>query len=101
MKSITKTLKGAEFQFDIDYTHNSKLVQKKIGGFLFEFIVGYNKNVKHFIGSDYMNPEESSDNIEITSITEVCIYNYKNEIIELTDDEIHEIKGLIETRLKY
>ena len=92
-------IKNAEFKINVDYTNNYVNVNYKQGSYLIEFCVGYTKKVKNHVGSSYLNPIEYDLIFTITDVSELCVYDFKNRIIELSGLELDKLTELIDLKL--
>lgn len=98
MKKLTQLIEKTDFCINYTTQNDRVLIQQKTGCYLIEFILFYDKIYTNYIASDYMNPEEFDVNFEPLEISDLIIY-YKNEPLELSDEEIENLKTLIEIKI--
>lgn len=99
MEKLIQNLKNCDFIIDFDYGNTFCSVTKKSGVYLYEFVVGYDLKINNYIGATYENPEEAEIEIEIQQITGLCVYGFKNEMIEMSDLHHEKLTEIIEEKL--
>jgi len=95
MNKIELILKNLE-KIDIsrecfEYGNDIATVTKKHGGYLFEFVVKYSRNVKNYRSATYEQPEESDIDFVVDDVLDVMVYDFRNNGLELTDKECEKI----------
>ena len=88
-KKIKELIKKIDFDIVYDYQNNVSLQTVKYGSYTFEFNVYYKKQVKNYIGSTYLNPEEGDIFFQFEEIDDLYIYAHKNNVLDFSDDEIY------------
>lgn len=73
--------------------------EQKIGAYTFEFYVSYNTEVKNYISATYLTPEEGDNEYTITDISELYIYDFKNDEVRLKDEDIDRLVDLLKFNL--
>lgn len=71
----------------------------KRGYYELEYLVAYEIEHYNCMSAIYDSPAESSTRYTITEVLEVNLY-YKDELIELTDNELEQFKNLTYNKLK-
>ena len=98
MKTIIESIKKAQFDLNFTTMEDSLLINKKIGGYVLEFVVKYNTIKKKYRYADYFQPEECDITFDPTKIEDVCVY-VSNEIVDITENQLDSIKNTIEAKI--
>lgn len=99
ISKIKQVLKDTEFNISIDYSNDIIAVERKNKGFIFEFVAKYKKQIKNYIASDYLSPNEADIISTIVNISDVAVYTSRSVLIDLTDKQQEEIEDIIYLKL--
>ena len=99
-KKLISDSKKLDFTFiDFDYGNTQINVLKHTRLAQYEFTIHYAKTVKNHVKASYLQPEECDVDFEITDISGLIIYDVKNRIIDLNDEQNEEILTIIKNKL--
>lgn len=99
MKKIIYTLEKHDFSLNVDHSNDLARHSTKTGSFTFDFLYHYNKEPINITSATYENPEEADFKFTITKISEVYVYDFKNNEIELEEKNLDLITSLIEGKI--
>ena len=99
MKKIISTLEKYDFVLSVDHGDDKARHSKKTRPFTFYFVFHYEKGMKNYQGATYENPNECDFVFEITKISDLYVYNGKEQLIDLEEKDLELITSLIEDKI--
>lgn len=98
IQKFIEALKGDSIDVYHESCEDSKTIRHTIGEIELEFVLHYETEVKNYIAATYLQPEEFD--LEFTNTKHEDIALYKGaEMLEITDQELHEIDCILDTIL--
>lgn len=84
---------------DFEYDNEMATVYKKNGGYLFEFVLRYEKIIKNKFSRSYDRPEECDIDFQVVDVESLDVYGFRNVEVELTTDQLEELENILKNML--